>query len=203
MTNDDHGPESVGLSPSFASSQAPAPGSLADMRAAWIDFYDTHYHRVVRFVMQNGAGLDDARDAVQEAFVESWTLLSSDPAKWEAITNKMAWIRMVALRRYRRPPGSRKRPRLARDAKIPDLPSLRPDPGELTVQTQMVLQALRNLDEEARAVMAFDLDDFPTADIAAALEITEQRVRDVKKKARAALKPALAGLVASEGRQPR
>jgi len=32
----------------------------------------------------------------------------------------------------------------------------------------MVLQALRNLDEEARAVMAFDLDDFPTADIAAA-----------------------------------
>jgi hypothetical protein len=36
----------------------------------------------------------------------------------------------------------------------------------------MVLQALRNLDEEARAVMAFDLDDFPTADIAAALEIT-------------------------------
>jgi len=51
--------------------------------------------------------------------------------------------------------------------------------------------------------MAFELDDFPTADIAAALEITEQRVRDVKKKARAALKPTLAGLVASEGRQPR
>jgi len=146
MTTDDHGPESVGLSPSFASAQAPAPGSLADMRAAWIDFYDAHYRRVARFVMQNGACLDDARDAVQEAFVESWTLLSSDPAKWEAITNKMAWIRMVALRRYRRPPGPRKRPRLARDAEIPDLPYLGPDPGELTVQTQMVLQALRNLD---------------------------------------------------------
>ena len=71
MTNDDHGPESVGLSPSFASAQAPAPGSLVQMRAAWIDFYDAHYHRVVRFVMQNGACLDDARDAAQEAFVES------------------------------------------------------------------------------------------------------------------------------------
>ena len=99
-----------------------------------------------------------------------------------AITNKMAWIRVVALRRYHRPPGPRMRPRLARDAEIPDLPSLGSDPGELTVQTQMVLQALRNLDEEARAVMAFDLDDFPTADIATALEITEQRVRTSRRK---------------------
>jgi RNA polymerase sigma factor (sigma-70 family) len=203
MTINDRGPEPVGLAPSFASSQAPAPGNLVDMHAGWIDFYDAHYHRVVRFVMQDGACLDDARDAVQEAFVESWTLQASDPAKWAAITNKMAWIRVVALRKYRRPPGPRTRPRLARDAEIPDLPYLGPDPGELTVQTQMVLQALRNLDEEARAVMAFDLDDFPTADIAAALEITEQRVRDVKKKARAGLKPALAGLIVSEGRQPR
>jgi RNA polymerase sigma factor (sigma-70 family) len=203
MTTDDQGPEPVGLSPSFASAQAPAPGSLVEMRATWIDFYDAHYHRVVRFVMQDGACLDDARDAAQEAFVESWRLLSSDPARWAAITNKMAWIRVVALRRYRRPPGSRTRPRLAPDAEISDLPSPGPDPGELTVQTQMVLQALRTLDEEARAVMAFDLDDFPTADIAAALEITEQRVRDVKKKARAALKPALAGLLTPEGRQRR
>jgi RNA polymerase sigma factor (sigma-70 family) len=203
MTIDDQGPEPVGLSPSFASSQASAPGSLVDMRAGWIEFYDAHYHRVVRFVMQDGACLDDARDAAQEAFAESWTLLSSDPARWAAITNKMAWIRVVALRKYRRPPGPRTRPRLARDAEIPDLPYLGPDPDELTVQTQIVLQALRNLDEEARAVMAFDLDDFPTADIAAALEITEQRVRDVKKKARAALKLALAGLVVSEGGQPR
>ena len=203
MTIDDRGPEPVGLSPSFAGSQVPAPGSLVDMRAAWIDFYDAHYHRVVRFVMQDGACLDDAQDAAQEAFVESWALLSSDSARWVAITNKMAWIRVVALRKYRRPPGPRTRPRLAGDAEIPDLPNLGPDPGELTVQTQMILQSLRNLDKEARAVMAFDLDDFPTADIAAALEITEQRVRDVKKKARAALKLALAGLVASEGGQPR
>jgi RNA polymerase sigma factor (sigma-70 family) len=203
MTIDDQGPESVGLSPSFASSQAPAPGNLVDMRAGWIDFYDAHYHQVVRFVMHDGACLEDAQDAAQEAFVESWTLLSNDPARWAVITNKMAWIRVVALRKYRRPPGPRTRPRLALTAEIPDLPCLGPEPGELTVQTQTVLQALRNLDEEARAVMAFDLDDFPTADIAAALEITEQRVRDVKKKARDVLKRTLAGLVATEGRRPR
>lgn len=201
MTINDQGPEPVGLSPSFAGSQAPAPASMMEMRAAWIDFYDAHYHRVVRFVMHDGACLDDARDAAQEAFVESWTLLTSDPARWAAITNKMAWIRVVALRRYRRPPGPRTRPRLAGDVEIPDLPYPGPEPGELTVQAQMVLQALRNLDEEARAVMAFHMDDFPTADIAAALEITEQRVRDVKKKARAALKSALVGLATPEGRK--
>jgi len=60
-----------------------------------------------------------------------------------------------------------------------------------------VLEALRGLDEQARAVMAFHLDDFPTAAIADALGLTEQRVRDVKKKARAALKTALAGHMSS------
>jgi DNA-directed RNA polymerase specialized sigma24 family protein len=50
--------------------------------------------------------------------------------------------------------------------------------------------------------MAFTLDDFTTADIAAALGIAQQRVRDVKKKARAGLTRQLAAIVAAEGRQP-
>jgi RNA polymerase sigma-70 factor (ECF subfamily) len=175
------------------------------MRAGWIDFYDAHCHRTVRFVMHNGACLEDARDAVQEAFVESWALMTTDPAKWVAITGekKAAWIRVVALRRYRRPPGLRMRPLLAWDADLPEQPDPGPEPGELTVQTQMVLQVLRSLDEQARAVMAFCLDDFTTADTADALGITEQRVRDVKKKARAALRRAPAGLMTPEGREPR
>jgi hypothetical protein len=37
----------------------------------------------------------------------------------------------------------------------PDLPRPGPGPGELTGQTQTVLQARRGLDEQARAVMAF------------------------------------------------
>lgn len=171
------------------------------MRTAWISLYDTHYHRVVRFVMLDGASLEEAQDAAHEAFTESWTLMATDPAKWLAITNQPAWIRTVALRKYRRPPGPRIRPLLAAGAEIPDLPCPRPGPGETTVETQLVLQALRNIDEEARAVMAFGLDDFTTAEIAGALGITEQRVRDVRKKARAALKRALA--VIPEGRDLR
>ena len=190
MTTGEREPEMAGQ-PSSGPGALPGPVGLMEIRAAWIDFYDIHYHRMVRFVMHNGAGRQDAQDAVQEAFAQSWSLVESHPDQWLAVTSKEAWIRKVALRRYRRPPGPRIQPQLAEGADVPDLPYPGPGPGELTAQTQMVLQALRALDKEAREVMAFHLDDFTTPAIAAALNLTEQRVRDVKKKARAALKIAL------------
>ncbi len=204
MTAGDREPETSGSLSSYPGT--PPPGFLPvpqEIRAVWIDFYDTHYNRLVRFVMHDGACLQEAQDAVQEAFTESWALVNSHPAQWLAITSKEAWIRTVALRRYRRPPGPRIRPQLAEEAAIPDLPHSEPWPDELIAQTQTVLQALRNLDEQARAVMAFYLDDFPTAAIADALHLTEQKVRDVKKKARATLKTALAGHLSAGGRHPR
>jgi hypothetical protein len=51
-------------------------------------------------------------------------------------------------------------------------------------------------------VMAFDMDGIPTADIARALKIKPQRVRDVRKKARTAMKRELASSMTSGGRQP-
>lgn len=171
------------------------------MRTEWISFYDAHYSRVVRFVMHNGASQADAQDAAQEAFSESWELMSRHPGRWQAITGKEAWIRKVALRRYWRPPGPRRRP-LTAGNEIPDLPAPGPGHEELTVQAQLVLRALWALDEEARTVMAFDLDGIPAADIARALDITQQRVRDVRKKARIALKQELAGNLTSGRRRP-
>jgi RNA polymerase sigma factor (sigma-70 family) len=172
---------------------------LAEIRAAWIDFYDVHYPRVVRFVMHNGACLQDAQDAAEEAFTESWSLMASHPDRWLGVSGKETWIRVVALRRYHRPPGPRIRPQLAAGAVIPDLPDPGPGPAELTAQAQTILQALRSLNELERSVMAFYLDDFPTTAIAEALNLTEQKVRDVKKKARAALKTTLAGTMSPEG----
>jgi RNA polymerase sigma-70 factor (ECF subfamily) len=170
------------------------------MRSAWVDFYDAHYDRVVRFLMHNGASLADAQDAAQEAFSESWTLVNDDPGRWQAVSSKAAWIRTVALRRYRRPPGPRRRPPAAL-REIPELPASGPGHEELTIQAHLVLWALQALDEEARAVMAFDLDGIPTADIAGALDIAQQRVRDIKKKARATLKQLLDEKLDPEGRQ--
>ena len=203
MTAAEREPETSG--PPSPSPGAPplgrAPGQ-AEVRAAWIDFYDAHYHRVVRFVMHYGASLQDACDAAQEAFTESWALMDNHPDRWLAVTSKEAWIRVVALRRYRRPPGSRIRPQLAEGAVIPDLPDPGPEPGELTVQTQLVLQALRGLKEQERSVMAFYLDDFPAKAIAYALNLTDQQVRDVKKRACTALKTALNRTVPPGRRQP-
>jgi RNA polymerase sigma factor (sigma-70 family) len=162
------------------------------VRADWISFYDSQYHLVVRFVMNNGASLYEAEDAASEAFTEAWRTMETKPGSWHSITSKQAWIRTVALRRYWRPPGPRTRPLIGAAAEVPDLPSLGPDIGDLAAQAQMVLQALRSLDEDARAVMAFRVDDFTTAEIADALDLTEQRVRDIEKRARRDLKRYLA-----------
>ena len=202
MTAHEREPETSGLpSSSPGASRSGRTPVLAEIRAVWIDFYDIHHHRVMRFVMHAGASLQDAQDAVQEAFAESWALMDGHPDRWLAVTSKEAWIRVVALRRYRRPPGPRVRPQLAEEAAIPDLPHPGPEPGELAAQTQTVLQALRSLNEQERSVMAFYLDDFPTTAIADALNLTQQEVRDVKKRARAALKTALAGTMPPGRRQ--
>jgi RNA polymerase sigma factor (sigma-70 family) len=192
MAADEHLPVQVGQRPPVTDSAAGHPDSVVAMRAEWIAFYDAEYHLVVRFVMRSGASLEDARDAAEEAFVESWALLSGHPGRWSQIRNHRSWIRAVALRKQRRPPGPRRRPLLAGNGEIPDAAGPGLEPGELTVQTQAVLQALRGLDHQARAVMAFLMDGFPAPVIAQTLGITEQRVRDVTKRARARLKRTLA-----------
>jgi RNA polymerase sigma-70 factor (ECF subfamily) len=201
MTVGDLWPEPVG--PAISSDGLPPliPDNLVQVRAEWIDFYDTHYHRIVRFLMHNGASQADAQDAAQDAFIESFDLMTRSPDRWLAVTGKTTWIRTVALRRYLRPPGPRRRP-LATVDEIPDVPAPGPGHDELTVQAQLVVRALQALDEDARTVMAFDMDGIPAADIADALGITQQRVRDVRKKARVALKQELAENATPGRRQP-
>jgi RNA polymerase sigma factor (sigma-70 family) len=201
MAVDRREPDTSGLPSPLQGASSPV-NILFEIRAAWIEFYDIHYQRVVRFVMHNGACLEEAQDAAQEAFTESWAMMESHPDQWLAIGGKESWIRTVALRRYRRPPGSRIRPHLVSGADLPERPDRAPGPDEIAAQSQTVLRALRTLDVQARTVMAFYLDDFPTAAIADTLGLTEQKVRDVKKKARAALKSALAGHKSAGRGQP-
>jgi RNA polymerase sigma factor (sigma-70 family) len=195
MTAGDFSPNPPGSTPA-----PPCASDLAEVRAEWIQFYDAHLLRVIRVLMHDGASLQDAQDAAQEAFTEAWAMMTSFPARWSAVANKGAWVRIVALRKYRRPPGPRKRPQPAGgDMVVPDSPHPGLEPGELTVQTQTVLKTLRGLSPQERAVMAFHLDDFSTAEIAAALGISDQKVRDARKKARAALRRAFAQAEVTEG----
>lgn len=181
----------------------PCTPDPSEIRADWIAFYDAHFLRVVRLVMHCGGSLQDAQDAAQEAFTESLAMVTADATCWAAVAGKEGWIRTVALRRHQRPPGPRIRPLLAHGAAIPDQPHSDPGPDELSEQAQTVLQVLRSLPEEEQAVMAFSLDDFPTAEIAAALGMTQQKVRDLRKKARATLKATLGRHLPPEGRELR
>ena len=191
MAADERPPVPAGPRPAVPGPAARRPANLVAMRTDWIALYDAEYHVVVRFVMSNGASLEDARDAAEEAFLDSWALMIQQPDRWAQIGDHRSWIRVVALRKYRRPPGPRRRPLVADNVGIPDLAAPGLEPGELTAQTQAVLQALRSLDEQAQAVMAFLMDGFPAVAIASTLGLTDQRVRDVAKKARATLKRTL------------
>jgi RNA polymerase sigma-70 factor (ECF subfamily) len=179
---------------------------LGQVRSAWLDFYDSEYYEVVRFVMRAGADLATAEDAAQEAFVASWEL-TQEPARWRAIQDPRGWIRTVALRKYRRPPGARRKLPLIANADVPDQPTLGLEPGELTAQADLLLRALRGLEEDTRTAMAFHLDDFPARTIADLMGqlghagITEQKVRDLLGKARRHLRRDLASLIEQEGRE--
>lgn len=179
---------------------------MGAMRAAWIDFYDAEYPLVIRFVMKTGpAHLDDARDAAQDAFLDSWTLMTTQPDYWSTI-NQRGWIRTMALRRYRRPPGPRRRVpvELVEDgAVILDRPAPGADSGEVTAQAHTVLHALAGLDPGMREVMALLTDGFTTRAIAEQLDMTGQKVQDLARTARARLRRDLAAATTTEWRQSR
>ncbi|MFF5265033.1 RNA polymerase sigma factor [Actinomadura viridis] len=178
------------------------------MRAEFLQLHEDHHHRVVAFLLSYGASLDDAQDATHDAFVEAWHAVQT-PGAWKRIEHPAAWIRKVALRRYQRPPGPRDRPPTV--SLQPDLvpepapesgPS-RVDPVELAIARTDVLAALRTLDNDCRAVIAFQMDGFSAVETAAALGMDDQRVRNLRKKARARLAAMLAPARTQEGGAPR
>jgi DNA-directed RNA polymerase specialized sigma24 family protein len=208
MTTDEPRPYPAGQPPAPSNDHMDTAARLGQVRSAWLDFYDSEYLEVVRFVMRAGADLAAAEDAAQEAFVASWEL-TQEPARWQTIQDQRGWIRTVALRKYRRPPGPRRRLPLATGADVPDHPDPGHDPAELTAQTLLVLQALHRLEEGTRTAMAFHLDGFPARIIADRMDqlghagITEQKVRDLLQKARRHLRRDLARLAEPGRRQTR
>ncbi|MEV6648125.1 hypothetical protein [Amycolatopsis sp. NPDC051371] len=169
------------------------------MRSQWIAFYDAEWALVIRFVMKAGpASLEDARDATQEAFVDSWREMATRPDEWSRV-NQRGWIRTVALRRFQRPPGPRCRPLIWPGVEIPDLPAPGVELGEHTVQIHTVLDALSCLNPFEREVMAFLTDGFRLVDIPGFVDLTEQKTRDIARSARTKLKRHLAAAVTPEG----
>jgi DNA-directed RNA polymerase specialized sigma24 family protein len=169
------------------------------MRSQWIAFYDAEWALVIRFVMKaSPASLENARDAAQEAFVESWREMVTRPDEWSRV-NRRGWIRTVALRRFRRPPGPRCRPLIEPGVAMPDLPAPGVEPGEHTVQVHTVLEALSRLEPVEREVVVFLSDGFRLVDIPGLIDLTEQKARDIARSARTKLKRHLAAAATPEG----
>jgi len=166
--------------------------------SAFIEFYDFEYHLVVRFVMNCGASLAAAEDAAQDAFLDAWKLMSM-AGKWATIGDPRGWIRTVALNKYRRPTGFRKLPPAILNPVIDDAGGAQVTVIDISTSALHVMDALRSLEPELRAVMAFDLEGFTAAESGRYLSLTDQQVRDRRKKARKILALKL-GLTESDGR---
>lgn len=167
------------------------PASMASMaatRETFIEFTDREWGRVVGCVILAGASRPQAEDAVQEAFLQAWRLIEQRPDAWEKVRNPRGWIRVVALRAYRRPPETRREPPTMFADVLPDLADPRSDPAELTAQTRDVVAALGWLPDDLAAVMALSMEGFTSAEIGEVLGVTDQQVRDWRKQARGMLK---------------
>lgn len=168
----------------------------AKARAAFLDFHQQEYLRVIAFMMTSCLVAQDAEDAVQEAFIDLWRT-TQRPGGWESIESPRGWIRTVALRKHYRIIESQK----ARGIRVPVVADLtEPIHSTITVETEFVRSCLRQLDPDTRIVMAFLVDGFKLAEVARHLNISDQKARDLAKKGRKALKVGLVALSGSNGR---
>jgi RNA polymerase sigma factor (sigma-70 family) len=204
MQSSEPGPPSPGPARGESADEASMPGAVSgkkDELVRFIEFYDREYHLVVRFIMNCGAGLTAAEDAAQDAFLDVWKLMSVT-RKWADVADPRGWIRAVALNKYRRPPG-RCQPLLTiAHSAMADTEDPSVSPVDLSVSAMQVIDALRSLEPELKAVMAFDLDGFTAAEAGRYLGLTDQQVRDRRKKARKILASRL-GVMENERRRDR
>jgi RNA polymerase sigma-70 factor (ECF subfamily) len=139
-------------------------------------FYSKELAALIRFVRRYGADAHTAADVVQDAFTEAYR-------QWDSIENPHAWLRKVASRMYYRgllceiP---------VQDA--PDRPLIYEDTVEAGEQGRQVFEALAALPERQRQVMAWHLDGYSHAEIAAQLGISQAASRQNFHRARRALK---------------
>ncbi|MYV97002.1 sigma-70 family RNA polymerase sigma factor [Streptomyces sp. SID3343] len=173
------------------------------VRADFIAFTDNEYDAVVAHLRMRGAHVDHAADAAQEAFLELWDHMMR-VGGWGSIVYPRSRIRAVAWNNYLRPPGQRRRqPHVVPVARMPPEAVTHPDHAGEVALARTLVWCLSRCDEQVRAVMAFQIQEFRAAETAAALGTSEQKVRDLLKKGRAQLKRALGEVPGSRQEQTR
>ncbi|MFG1941414.1 RNA polymerase sigma factor [Nonomuraea sp. NPDC048826] len=158
---------------------------LQATQAAFVDWFRQELPSVVGDMMRRGASLQDAQDAAQEAFLEAWRLCAGEPDVWRRVEHPRGWVRKVAERAWSRPPGERRRQVPATPfAVVPDHVPYGEDPADLAGPHVDLIRELKRLPPVQRQAMHYRLDRLPYAFIARELGVSEQRARDIVKKAR-------------------
>lgn len=145
--------------------------------AEFVTFYRAEMSAVVRHVMNQGAGEQEAVDAAQTAFVQAYQA-------WETISHPRAWVRTVATRAFLRAlPWSREIPA---DNSVVEDAIAGPVIGkvEFCTEEQAVLEALAGLPHRQREAMAWHFDGFSPAEIAEMLGTNSAAVRQSLARAR-------------------
>jgi RNA polymerase sigma factor (sigma-70 family) len=144
-------------------------------------FYIQRFPKTVLSLVYMGADLQEAEDAVQEAFTLAYK-------EWETIREPAAWVRTVAVRAYMR--NSRRADRASGlpsefDSRVAELPE------SFSLEQQKVLELLRSLPPRQRAILALLYDGHSPREISTILNISDSTVRAHLHKARQQLKAAL------------
>lgn len=173
----------------------PEPGAATTDTAVeeFAEFYRSEMPKLMRFLRMSGiSDYGAAEDAAQATFIELFQ-------KWGEVRNPSAWLR-TAARRYCF--------RLRRRTELPLDPSMPPDVwaaparGEPYEETQVVLDALRQLPLAQRQVMALHFDQFTSSEISEILEMKDVAVRQNLARGRRSLREFLAlGRLGQSSRQ--
>lgn len=146
--------------------------------AAFVAFYRDCLPRLAAFLRWQGVPLHEAADLSQKTMIQAYQC-------WSTIDKPHAWVRRVASRLWARKVAQAVE---APAADIPERPSsLAITEVEAWEQRHEVLRILDRLPARQRQVLAWNLDGYTPAEIAAELRMTPEAVRGSLAKARRAV----------------
>jgi RNA polymerase sigma factor (sigma-70 family) len=165
--------------PQEAGAAGQGPAGISTVEYAMV--YQAEKPRIMRYLMQCGAGWHDADDAAQRALAALFE-------QWGTVRNPRPWLRTVAFREFARA-------RAVTELPLDDDDQLVISPGpadiDFLLEQDAVLTAIGQLPPVQRMVFALHFDQLRTSEIAEALEMTEAAVRQNLARARAGLKERL------------
>ncbi|MGY1947725.1 RNA polymerase sigma factor [Nocardia asiatica] len=172
-------PDQISAEPDELTEHATAAEQVVTQKEAFAVFYRTYLPRLVGFLVNRGASVDDAAEVAQEAMARAWK-------SWSAISFAPAWIFPVAIRIYA------ERLRTIRDTPVSDVGErsvLIPADSDIDewIAGHSYHQIVRELPERQRQIMEWRMQGYDNDQIAQQLCIKPATVLSLLRRARRTL----------------